>query len=303
MSEALNNRHEILFLYDVKDTNPNGDPMDENKPRIDEETGHNIVTDVRLKRTIRDFIWENEGLEVFVRESRKDDGNLKTKEERLNNLEITSGEELLEKCVDIRLFGATAAIKKKTITFTGPVQFKFGRSLHRVKLDYFKGTTVMPSGESKKQGTFTEVYTLPYSLIVFYGIVNENAAQTTQLTEGDLDLLMKGLWNGTKNLISRSKVGQMPRFLLDVVYREPHFHIGDLDKMVQLNASVEDEAIRDVVDFTLDFSELWKTLVREKEKIERIRLRADDRLKISPPLEDPEIQRFLSGVKFSAFQF
>ena len=55
MSELLRNRSELVFLYDAKDINPNGDPMDENKPRIDEETGNNMVTDVRLKRTIRDY--------------------------------------------------------------------------------------------------------------------------------------------------------------------------------------------------------------------------------------------------------
>ncbi len=303
MSESLTHRHEIVFLYDVKDINPNGDPMDENKPRIDEETGQNIVTDVRLKRTVRDYLWEAKGLEVFVRETKKEDGSLKTKDERLDHLDISNGEELARECIDIRLFGATAAIKKKTITFTGPVQFKFGRSLHRVKLDYFKGTTVMPSGESKKQGTFTEVYTLPYSLIAFYGIANENAAKTTGMTNNDLDLLMEGLWNGTKNLISRSKVGQMPRFLLDVAYRQPNFHIGELDKRIRLNTSVEDEAIRDVNDFTLDFSSLWETLSKEKEKIESIRLRVDNRLKMVPSLDAPEVQQFLAGIAFSAFQF
>lgn len=56
MSELVKNRSEILFLYDVTDANPNGDPVDENRPRIDEETGVNIVTDVRLKRTIRDYL-------------------------------------------------------------------------------------------------------------------------------------------------------------------------------------------------------------------------------------------------------
>ena len=56
MSEIIKDRSEILFLYDIRDGNPNGDPMDENKPRIDEETGVNIVTDVRLKRTIRDYL-------------------------------------------------------------------------------------------------------------------------------------------------------------------------------------------------------------------------------------------------------
>lgn len=78
MSEILKNRHEILFLYDVSWANPNGDPMDENKPRLDEETSVNIVTDVRLKRTVRDALMEL-GNEIFLREELTDDGSRKTK--------------------------------------------------------------------------------------------------------------------------------------------------------------------------------------------------------------------------------
>ena len=61
------NRSELIFLYDIKDNNPNGDPLDSNKPRIDEETGINYVTDVRIKRTIRDYLYEYKGKEIFVR--------------------------------------------------------------------------------------------------------------------------------------------------------------------------------------------------------------------------------------------
>ena len=61
MANIINKRSELLFCYDVTDANPNGDPMDENKPRIDEESKINIVTDVRLKRTIRDYLIEYKG--------------------------------------------------------------------------------------------------------------------------------------------------------------------------------------------------------------------------------------------------
>ena len=63
--EPIKNRHEIVFVYDVKDGNPNGDPMDSNKPRMDVATGINIVSDVRLKRTIRDYLMKK-GEEIFV---------------------------------------------------------------------------------------------------------------------------------------------------------------------------------------------------------------------------------------------
>ncbi|HPM03937.1 MAG TPA: type I CRISPR-associated protein Cas7, partial [Candidatus Cloacimonadota bacterium] len=78
----ISKRTEILFIYDVKDANPNGDPSDENKPRIDEESGINIVTDVRLKRTIRDYLYDYEGFngetekDIFVRQTTADKGGL-----------------------------------------------------------------------------------------------------------------------------------------------------------------------------------------------------------------------------------
>lgn len=278
MSEIISNRAELLFLYDVKDANPNGDPLDENKPRIDEETGVNIVTDVRLKRTIRDYLHDFKGQEIFIREVRKEDGKLKTKEDRLDDLKIDSPEDLLEKCIDIRLFGATTAIKNKTITFTGPVQFKIGKSMHRVFLRFIKGTTVMPSKEAKGQGTFTEEYILPYSLINFYGIINENAAKETKLTDEDVELLLDAIWNGTKNLISRSKVGQIPRLLLKVNYKEDNYHIGDLNNMVSLISDLRDEEIRDITRVKLDITELVRVLGLNKEKISGIDYKADDRL-------------------------
>src|SRR5208337_5335243 len=272
MTETIKNRSEILFLYDVTDANPNGDPLDENKPRIDEETGIIIVTDVRLKRTIRDYLHERKGQDVFIREIRKEDGNLKTKEDRLNDF---SNESITEKCIDIRLFGATTAVEGKTITLTGPVQFKFGRSLHKVDMVYIKGTTVMPSGADKKQGTFTEKYILPYSLIAFYGIVNENAATNQQLPlcETDINIMLEGMWHGTKNLISGSKFGHMPRLLMQVVYNEgQNFHVGELDKLISMTSEKNHEAVRDVSEVKIDISTLANALISNKDKIEKVRL-------------------------------
>jgi len=296
MTETIKNRSEILFLYDVTDANPNGDPLDENKPRIDEETGINIVTDVRLKRTIRDYLHERKGQDVFIREIRKEDGNLKTKEDRLNDF---SNESITEKCIDIRLFGATTAVEGKTITLTGPVQFKFGRSLHKVDMVYIKGTTVMPSGADKKQGTFTEKYILPYSLIAFYGIVNENAATNQQLPlcETDINIMLEGMWHGTKNLISGSKFGHMPRLLMQVVYKEgQNFHVGELDKLISMTSEKNHEAVRDVSEVKIDISTLANALISNKDKIEKVRLVADGRIKFVKDGHDTDIKTALKDM-------
>jgi len=299
MSEIVANRSELLFLYDVKDINPNGDPLDENKPRIDEENMHNLVTDVRLKRTIRDYLHDYLGEEIFIREVRNEDGSIKTKEERLSDLKINNAEDMVNACIDIRLFGATAAVKKNTITLTGPVQFRIGRSLHRVQLKFIKGTTVYPSDKSKEQGTFTEMYVLPYSLIGFYGVINENAAKTTKLTERDVELLLEAMWNGTKNLISRSKVGQMPRLLLKVNYSERNYHIGDLDKMVKLVSEKRHEEIRGVSDYVLDVKELIGVLKEKKPQIRDVELAVDKRLNLVLDGSPIDLVKALRGEGFT----
>jgi len=270
------NRSELVFLYDIKDANPNGDPMDENKPRIDEDTEVNIVTDVRLKRTIRDYLHNFKGQEIFIIKELTDEGTQKTREERLKELNIKSkkdGEQLLTKYIDLRLFGATIAVENMPLTWIGPVQFRFGRSLHKVEPRTIKGTSVMPSREERKAGTFIETQILPYSLICFYGIINENAARITNLTEGDVILLLDGIWNGTKNLITRSKIGQIPRFLLRVIYKEQNYHIGDLDKklrLVKLDSIQDEKAIRDISEIKLDITELINTFKQNKDKIQKI---------------------------------
>jgi CRISPR-associated protein Csh2 len=289
----VKNRSELVFLYDIKDANPNGDPMDENKPRIDEELEINIVTDVRLKRTIRDYLHNFKNQKIFIIEEIKNDGTLKTREDKikelqedLNKLQVKDDEKklekekeaLLSKYIDLRLFGATIALtgeeekdeKGRSITWIGPVQFRFGRSLHKVEPQTIKGTSVMSSKEKLTRGTFVETQILPYSLICFYGVINENAAKITHLTEEDISLLLDGIWNGTKNLITRSKIGQMPRFLLRVIYKEKNYHIGDLDKKIKLVSKKDDKEIRDISELKLDLNELISTLKENKSKIEKI---------------------------------
>ena len=282
MSENVKNRSEILFLYDIRDGNPNGDPMDENKPRIDEETGVNLVTDVRLKRTIRDYLHDFKGQEIFVREIVYDtqNGYIQDGKKRAKDFE-DKAERILNECIDVRLFGGVIPLKEDSITYTGPVQFKMGRSLHRVTMMHIKGTGAFASKEGSKQATFREEDFLAYSLISFYGIINENAAKHTHLTDEDLKLLLEGIWNGTKSLISRSKAGQVPRLLIKVNYSKENYHIGDLDKMMKLVTEIPHENIRDTVDFRLDVSELIKKLAAEKGSIKDIEICVDDRIRFS----------------------
>lgn len=296
----MKNRSELVFFYDIVDNNPNGDPLDSNKPRIDEETSINIVTDVRLKRTIRDYLHDYLGEEIFVREIKDDKGKVqdgKTRASDFGKIKEEVSKNVLDQCVDVRLFGGTIPLNKDSITFTGPVQFNMGRSLHKVTLRRIRGTGAFASGENKANKTFREEYILPYSLIGFYGIINEHAAQKTNLKDEDIDLLIGGMWNGTKNLISRSKVGQLPRFLLKINYKEDNFHIGGLLNKVKLNKKVDDEAIRSPKDYDLNLNELAQCIEKNKSKIESIEYLIDDEFKLSCDNQVKELKDILIDIE------
>ncbi|MCS7202551.1 MAG: type I-B CRISPR-associated protein Cas7/Csh2 [Dictyoglomus sp.] len=287
---------EILFLYDAKLTNPNGDPDDENKPRMDYEKEINLVSDVRLKRYIRDYL-ESQGYEIFVA---KVDGETVDATERLKKLFQKEGKNvnlnkmtkedinfLLSKLIDVRLFGATMPIKAgeeekgASSTFTGPIQFTWGYSLNKVELVTSSSITSTFAGRDEggkgQYGTFGKDWRLYYSLIAFYGIISGYRAKYTNLSEEDVKLLDKALIEAIPQMAStRSKIGQKPRFLLRIEYDRPYF-LGDLRNKIKLN---KDENLRDIQDFELDLSLLKDLLIQNLEKIEKIYIYEDSELKI-----------------------
>ncbi len=313
---TIQNRSELLFLYDAKRCNPNGDPLDANRPRIDEETGHCLVTDVRLKRTIRDYLFENgydgepgsEG-DIFIREvGGKPVTGTKRAEAYANR------DEYLAKFIDVRLFGGVSAPKKedkgkgkkgkatadvdaddvdteepvdagKTFHFTGPVQFGMGRSLNRVTENFIKGTGAFTTKEESIQKTFREEYNITYGLFAFHGVINERAAKYVRTTERDIELLMDGIWQGTKSLLTRSKKGHMPRLLVKIDYKDGFF-IGDLAERLSLKpvAGKREETYEDIEDFTVDTAKLVAALTKYADKIERITVIQDDRVVLSDPI-------------------
>ena len=154
-----------------------------------------------------------------------------------------------------------------------------GRSLHKVEIKYIKGTGAFASTSGKDQKTFREEYILPYSLISFYGIINENGAEETKMTEEDISSLMDGIWNGTKNLISRAKMGQLPRLLLQIEYEEENYFIGDLNNRISLTHKLgDDKLIRNINDFKIDVSSLLTSIEKDKEKISKIYYKFDENI-------------------------
>ena len=291
--EIVKKRSELLFLYDVKWGNPNGDPIDENKPRFDQETERVIVTDVRLKRTIRDYLHDFLGKELWV------SGETKTAADRMKDLEINSVEDAVEKCIDVRLFGIVMPEQKKGAlenSLTGPVQFRYGRSLHRAKWEFIQGTAAFAK-EGKQQRSIREEYVVPYALLAFYGVINENLAEKTKLTEDDVKKLIEGMWIGTKNLITRSKMEQNPRLLIKINYKEGvRFHHGELDYLVKLISNKNDLEIRDPEDYVLDITQLVDSLQNIKDKIDSIEYVHDRRLKIEKGGKETNLEEALKEV-------
>ncbi len=305
----IKQRREILYIYDASYCNPNGDPADENKPRTDPETQVNLVSDVRLKRTIRDYLHEIEGKEIFVVEKPSESGGLKDAKSRAvdflpdnlpakitkSDLKQRIDQKIIRDCIDVRLFGCTIPIdydkmkikldtkggNKDSIIHTGGVQFKMGRSLHKVNVERIKGTAAFPSQEGNKQDSFRIEYILPYSCISFYGVVNEHRGKEVELSDNDLDLLYSGIWTGTKHLITRSKIGQTPRLLFVLKYKEGNFQMSDLDRKIKLvsNSDVDDFSIRSIDDFVLDIDSLLIALEKHREKIDSIELMVDEDLR------------------------
>lgn len=282
---SFNRRRELLFLYTVKDANPNGDPLNANHPRFDAETSQILVSDVRIKRTIRDE-WLREGLPVFV------DGEAKTLKNRIAELKeefnVGTGKEALKKCIDTKVFGVTYALDKESFSWTGPVQFKWGRSLHKAKAEMIQGTAAFATSEKSEQRSFRNEYIVPFALLGVYGIANQYPSRETGATEEDIDKVAKGLWQGTTNLITRSKVGHVPRLLLEVIYQDGFSGIaGSLDEKLSLlgsdenNLTENDElAIRSTKDFILDITAVTKRLDSLKENIDTINLWIDNELKL-----------------------
>ncbi|RUQ41755.1 MAG: type I-B CRISPR-associated protein Cas7/Csh2 [Candidatus Competibacteraceae bacterium] len=277
----LSKRYEILFIYEAKDCNPNGDPLDENRPRTDQETGEATVSDVRIKRTVRDYFLSLEpdvekrlaaGREVLIRDTLKADGYLSESKDRAEQFlsEAAKGKKGEEKrrllesavlrgCIDARLFGATLPLGKSepSLQLTGPVQFSaFNRSLHRVSPTLVQQNAAYAGSDKGNQKSFAERWLLPYALIAAYGVANETAARTTGLSEADLDLLLQGLWRGTAALNTHSKLGHDP-LLLVVAHYQPGYRLGALPRRIALSdKTTEDTALRSTHDFQLEVGEL-----------------------------------------------
>lgn len=329
----IETRSEILFVYDAQDCNPNGDPYNDNQPRIDQATGQAVVTDVRLKRYLREQL-QTDGHGVFIRTPDDDRQAFKRIEAALGMFENVEDpkdfemvddikQKFLRRAADVRYFGATFTFdvdKDKTqamiqdrfgSNLTGPVQFSPARSLNRVErnTESKRLTSVLSSDEENQQGTFAQDERLKYAIFPFYGVVNENGAADTHLSTNDVERLDTLLWRSIKNqTISRSKIGQAPRLYLRVE-SEAGFHTGDLHRTVELGTSDSPGELRDIRDVTIDVTETLRTLNEVKDRIEAVHIAGDRHLTCTADwaavdlIEPEEVDTTETSEEFTAAEF
>ncbi len=215
---ALSHRYDFVLLFDVKDGNPNGDPDAGNLPRLDAETGHGLVTDVSLKRKVRNYVGmareEEPPFEIYVKEK----AILNRQHERayrgIDRADLLEGDGKKRKggdavddaqswmCrnfYDVRTFGAVMSTGVNCGQVRGPVQLTFARSVVPVVALEHSITRMAVATEAeaeKQQGdnrTMGRKFTVPYGLYRAHGFVSAHLAKKTGFDEDDLELLWESL--------------------------------------------------------------------------------------------------------------
>lgn len=264
---TIQKNSEILFIYDAKLSNPNGDMDNENKPRMDYDTSTNLVSDVRLKRYLRDYFETALGEKIFISETAKDAKD-RAKQLKSDKLDYTD-------LIDVRLFGAVFAATGANTHLTGPVQFNWGYSLNPVEINE---SSTITSSFSGGEGIGKD-YRVKYSLIAFDGSVNAHVAKHTKLNNENLEAFDKAMLKAIPFNRTRSKTGQTPRLYLRIQTNKDCF-LKDLREYIKLDYKTDEYKVRNIDDFQLDLSKLKNYLNQHKEEIEKIYYWVDEKLKI-----------------------
>ena len=213
MSDPINNRYEFVLLYDVENGNPNGDPDAGNMPRIDPETGHGIVTDVAIKRKIRNYVelvkGDTPGYRIYIKEGTPLNQNnaeaykaVGLEPGKKSNLEGVAKARawLCANFFDVRTFGAVMSTGDNCGQVRGPVQINFSRSIDPITQQEVTITrqAVTREEDIEKERTMGRKHIVPYALYRAEGYISAKLAQPpkgTGFSEEDLQLIWDALIN------------------------------------------------------------------------------------------------------------
>lgn len=203
----MNNRYDFVFLFDAQDANPNGDPDAGNLPRIDAESGQGLVTDVCLKRKVRNFIETTQpNQRIYFKEgavlNRQHEEAYKAL--NLGDPKTAKAAErdkarawMCENFYDVRTFGAVMMTEVNAGQVRGPVQLSFARSIDPIVSSEhaITRTSVTNEKDIEKGRTMGRKFTIPYGLYRAHGFVNPFLAEQTGFSDDDLELFFTGLQN------------------------------------------------------------------------------------------------------------
>ncbi|MBU2514679.1 type I-C CRISPR-associated protein Cas7/Csd2 [bacterium] len=240
MNNVIKNRYDFVYLFDVKDGNPNGDPDQANLPRADAENQQGLVTDVCIKRKVRNYVALKYELQspydIFIRQDAilaNEIANVDVEDEKNKKKQDVIKERqtgLCEKFYDIRTFGAVLAVgDKPSGTIRGPVQLTFARSEDRIYQAEHSITrcAVTTEKEAKAQenrehaSTFGRKSTVPYALYRMHGFISAVDAVKSGFSDNDLELLWESLLNAFEHDRSAARGEMNPRKLI-VFKHESH---------------------------------------------------------------------------------
>lgn len=207
----LKNRIDFVYIFDVQDGNPNGDPDAGNLPRVDAETGMGLVTDVCLKRKVRNYVQVAkelaDGYDIFIKEKAVLNNSIDAahEEETVKSAKdktMAARDVMCKKFYDVRTFGAVMSTGKNAGQVRGPIQLTFARSIDPIMISEHSITrmAVATEKEAEKQSgdnrTMGRKSTIPYGLYVCHGFISANLAKQTGFSEEDLNLF----WEALKNM-------------------------------------------------------------------------------------------------------
>jgi CRISPR-associated protein Csh2 len=296
----LTEKQEILFYYESRQ-NPNGDPGFDNQPRMMPD-GTIMVTDVRIKRTMRDYAKNVLNKTLFVDYGK--DGQPakadKKAEELLGSLKGDVMAGLLEKTFDVPLFGALVPIRNfkqgegSSEKLTGSLQFGIGRSVNQVQIINPLISGRFQGKEGKQFSTFGKFYSVEYALIKIHGALN---SQNLDKYLDDKNIMKKFeectskifecLWNGTNELVTRSKFPQRSILFIEITYKDTIFN--DLPNLVQEREDLKGKA-KSLGTSPFNFEKLLSAIDHRKNKIVRIGIKGAEEL-------DDDLRKVISEIK------
>ena len=283
----MKNRYDFVYLFDCQDANPNGDPDAGNLPRLDVETGQGLVTDVCLKRKIRNFVDQTTDNRIYFIEGavhnlqhKKAFEAIGEKPEKKVKPEIKDKATawMRENYYDVRTFGAVMSTEVNCGQVRGPVQLSFARSVDPIVSSEhaITRTSVTNEKDIEKERTMGRKFTVPYGLYRCHGFVNPFLAEQTGFSDGDLKLLFEALENAFQFDQSAARpAGSMnPRGL--IVFKHPN-QLGNapshkLLEAIQINRKDGVEVPRSIDDYSIEIPDSLHKYCEEQEIkiIERI---------------------------------